>query len=79
MHHKITVMLFYSLGCHSSLRTKQDHIIMVGEISGSVLPELNMCLLPQQVLAVGIGNSPNIEVQTKHVQTHQTTSLTYFL
>jgi hypothetical protein len=52
---------------------------MVGEISKFEPPEPNMHLLPQQVLAVAIGNCPNIKVQTKHVQTHQTTSWTYFL
>jgi hypothetical protein len=29
-----------------------------------------MCKLPQQVLAVAIGNCPNIKVQNKHVQAH---------
>ena len=59
----------YCLGCCSALRTKQDHAVMVSEISRFVPPEPNMRLLPQQVLAVAIGNCPNIKVQDKHVQT----------
>ena len=34
-----------------------------------------MCLLPLQVLAVTIGNCPNIKVQNTHVQTHMITCL----
>jgi hypothetical protein len=41
------------------------------EISKFVPPEPNMRLPPQQVLAVAIGNCPNIKVQNKHVQTHK--------
>ena len=63
------VRYFYRSGCCSTPRIKQDHAIMVSEISRFVPPEPNMCLLPQQVLAVAIGNCPNIKVQNKNVQT----------
>ena len=63
------VRYFYCSGCCSALRTKQDHTVMVGEISRCVPPEPNIHLPPQQVLAVAIGNCPNIKVQNKHVQT----------
>jgi len=69
----------YTLGCCSTPRTKQDQAVTVGEISRFAPPEPNMCLLPQQVLAVAIGNCPYIKVQTKHVQAHKITSWTYFL
>jgi hypothetical protein len=45
------------------------------EISKFVPPEPNMCLPPLQVLAVAIGNCPNIKVQGKHVQTHKIMSV----
>jgi len=42
--------------CCSTPRTKQDQAITAGEISRFAPPEPNMHLLPQQVLAVAIGN-----------------------